>query len=133
MELLKDALKMTWPDVTGTIDEDSVTRAVQLKQTLMIAPSDYRIHYCRPGSAFDPAWMAAEVADGFPVRDDDAQSMRVAICLFPALAEQNPVPFPEHIAASDIVVDKKMLFPTIREKQAFDPRKFVAKAVVLVV
>lgn len=97
LDSLEYAIERTWPAAHGfkdcNITKDWASAAVELKQTLMIAPSDYRIHYCRPGSLFDPAWMVAENAEGFPVRAEATQSMRVAVCLSPALTEQAPALF----------------------------------------
>lgn len=137
LESLEYAIERTWPAAQGfkdcDVSEDWAMDAVKLKQTLIIAPSDYRIHYCAPGTPLDGSWMVGEDARGLRVQDEVAQSKRVAICLFPALAEQEPVPVPKHIVVREIMVDHKEFFPTVAEIHAFDPKKVVAKAVVLVV
>jgi hypothetical protein len=69
--------------------------ANKLKQLLVIAKNDYRIHHCMPGSPFNPEWMKAENVDGFAVKEKDTLGKVVAICLFSALVEQEPAPFSE--------------------------------------
>lgn len=104
--------------------------ATKLKQTLMISPMDYRIHYCMPGTPFDPTWMQAEDDELFPV--GDAKGKVVRTCLFPALFEQDPEPFGTDPSVADILVSNKKLFPSHAEKKARDPKGVIAKAVVLV-
>ena len=128
------SLKQAWPDAPGFAPlndpQDWAEKGIKLKQALMISPRDYRIHYCMPGSPYDPAWMEAEDAEGFPVVD--AQSRRVVTCLFPALTEQDPSPFGENPILDEILVVNKKFFPTFAEKQALDPKMVICKAVVLV-
>jgi hypothetical protein len=100
--------------------------------TLMISPKDYRIHYCLPGSSFEPSWMRAEDLDGFPLTDTEAQNKRVRVCFFPALAELEPSEFNDKTVLAEVLVKDKLFFPNSVEKQSFDPKKVIAKAVVLV-
>ena len=135
LEHVQFTIQKAWPDAQGFLRLSDPTgwaqAAVKLKQTLLMSPNDYRIHYCRPGSRFDPAWMVAEDAEGDAV--PDAQSKRVATCFFPALVEQKPSPFAEQPALTNILVGNKTFFPTFAEKQSLDPKRVISKAIVLVI
>lgn len=98
----------------------------------MISHNEYRIHYCRPGSLFDSSWMRAEDIDGFSLTDAEAQTMRVGVCLFPALAELEPKIFGDKPVLAELLVKSKVFFPSSAENQKFDPKKVIGKAVVLV-
>jgi hypothetical protein len=106
--------------------------AVKLKETLMIARNDYRIHHCIPGSPFDSIWMKAEDVGGFELSDRDVQGKVVTTCLFPALFEQEPSPFAENLALTHILVANKNFYPDFKEKQGLDVNKVISKATVLV-
>jgi hypothetical protein len=130
------AFKTTCPDVPGLFGNNHpqtwAEDAVKLKQALMIGQNDYRIHHCKPGAQFDSAWMAAEDALGFPVADNKAQGKVVTTCLFPALTEQEPVPFGESLAVADILVSNKRFYPDLNEKRGLDVKKVISKATVLI-
>jgi hypothetical protein len=98
----------------------------------MINDSDFRIRYCMPGIPFDPTWMQAEDAIGFPLTDAQAQSKKVVTCLFPALSEHEPSPFGEWPSLESVLVKNKKFFPTLAEKRAFDPKTVISKATVLI-
>jgi hypothetical protein len=104
----------------------------------MINDNEYRIHYCMPGTPFDPMWMQAEDTVGFPLTNAQAQAKTVASCLFPALSEHEPSPIGEWPSPdswpsleSVLVVNKKF-FPTCAERRAFDPKTVISKATVLI-
>lgn len=82
---MEDALKKACPDALGFLGLNDPLEwsenAVKLKQTLMISPKDYRIHYCIPDSPFDPSWMQAKDIEGFSLRDTDAKDKLVSACL----------------------------------------------------
>jgi hypothetical protein len=128
------ALKHAWPAAPGFARLNDplgwVGAAVKLKQTLMISPMDYRVHYCMPGIPFDPAWMHAEDAELFEVKDPKGKM--VLTCLFPALFEQEPQPFGTNPSVKEVLVSNKKFFPSYAEKKARDPKRVIAKAVVLV-
>jgi hypothetical protein len=136
LDLLELSLKKAWPHAPEFRElndpEEWAEAAVKLKQTLMISPGEYRIHYCMPGSLFDPAWMQAEDVEGFPLTDTQARTKKVIICLFPALAEHKPSAFGENPALSDVLVMNKTFFPTWSEKQGLDTKKVLSKVVVLI-
>jgi hypothetical protein len=128
------ALKHAWPAAPGFSRLNDphgwVEAAVKLKQTLMISPMDYRVHFCMPGTPFDPTWMHAEDAELFEVKAPKGKT--VVTCLFPALFEQEPQPFGTNLSVNEILVSNKKFFPSYAEKKTRDPKRVVAKAVVLV-
>lgn len=112
--------------------EEWIKAAVKLKQTLMISPQDYRIHFCPVGKPFDSTWMKAEDKEGLPVNDAQAKDRTVAACFFPALIEKKPVAFPKDVKLEDILVTNKVFLPSVDEIEALNPIMVVAKATVLV-
>jgi hypothetical protein len=98
----------------------------------MINVNEYRIHYCMPGTPFDPTWMQAEHPEGYPLRDNEAETKKVAACLFPALSEHEPTLFDESPSLESVLVRNKKFFPTLAEKRAFDPKTVISKATVLI-
>ncbi|OAL06416.1 hypothetical protein IQ06DRAFT_323380 [Phaeosphaeriaceae sp. SRC1lsM3a] len=135
---MKLALKHTWPGAPGFDENSSPQRwaeeALQFKQALMIDRDEYRIHYCMPGTLFDPSWMKAEDNEGFPVQVAEAEGKQVVTCLFPALSrcEARPLPQDPTVDTLDsLLVANKRFFPSFKEKQAFDPQQVVAKAVAV--
>jgi hypothetical protein len=115
--------KATGPGLPGLFGSNHPQKwaenAVTLKQTLMIAPNDCRIHHCKPGVQFYPTWMAAEDSLGIPVTDDKAQDKVVATCLFPALAKQEPVPFGENPTVADVLVLNKKFYPNLTRSEGW--------------
>lgn len=103
-----------------------------LKQRLMISPHDYRVHFCHPEEPFDPSWMTAENEEGDIVPPAQVMSMTVRICLFPALLELEPEEFQEEQPTDAALIKNKRFIPSWDDRQAFDAKKVVAKAVVLV-
>jgi hypothetical protein len=98
----------------------------------MINSNEYRIHYCMPGTTFDPTWMRAEDVEGLSLKDGEVQMKKVAACLFPALSQHDPAPFEEGPSLESVLVKNKKFFPSLAEKREFDPETVIAKAVVLV-
>ncbi|KAF1911302.1 hypothetical protein BDU57DRAFT_524348 [Ampelomyces quisqualis] len=136
LDLVERALKEASPNAPGfrglNDPREWSENAVKLKQTLMISPKDYRIHYCIPDSRFESLWMQAEDAEGLSLTDAEAKDKLVSACLFPALAELEPKKFGEKPVLAEVLVSNKVFFPSSVEKQNFDPNKIIAKAVVLV-
>lgn len=131
-----DTFKLAYPSAPGIKGLDEPTtwaeEALQLKQRLMISPKDYRIHFCLPGTQFDPTWMTAEDAKGFDIKGAEVTGKPILSCLFPALVEQNPKAFAKGAEIADALIKNKKFFPTWQEKQGLDPKTVVSKAVVLV-
>jgi hypothetical protein len=88
------ALEKAWLDATGfsglNDPREWSENAVKLKMAPMVSRNEYRIHYCKPGSLFDTSWMRAEDIDGFSLTDAEAQTKRVGVRLFAALAQLEP-------------------------------------------
>ena len=88
LDQLEGSLQEAWPGVPGVRALNSpqawAESALKLKQTLMLNREEYRVHFCKAGSLFDPTWMQAEDVDGFSIAETQAQTMRLATCLFPA-------------------------------------------------
>ncbi|KAI8935380.1 hypothetical protein NX059_007963 [Plenodomus lindquistii] len=103
-----------------------------LKQLLMISPYDYRVHFCRPGTPFDPSWMIAEDFEGEIVRPEKLGSMMVRMCLSPALVQQDPREFKEGQPMEDALIMNKNFFPSWQDRKTFDAKKVIGKATVLV-
>jgi hypothetical protein len=98
----------------------------------MINSNEYRIHYCMPSTTFDPTWMRAEDVEGLSLKDHEAQTKKVATCLFPALSQHDAAPFGEGPSLESVLVKNKEFFPSLAEKREFDPKTVIAKAVVLI-
>lgn len=121
------------PSLKGLDDADAwAEKAFKLKQRLMLSPKDYRIHFCLPGTPFDPTWMTAENDHGLTPTAADTKGKTIRVCLFPALVEQDSKAFGKDAVISDALVKNKNFFPTWQEKQALDPKSVISKAVVLV-
>ncbi|KAF2129965.1 hypothetical protein P153DRAFT_418650 [Dothidotthia symphoricarpi CBS 119687] len=106
-------------------------KAIELKQSLLISPMDYRIHFCFPGTKFDPSWMQAEDDEGDIIKGPISEGTRVAMCLFPAIAQQAAAPFVKDADVTDALVSRKRFFPTHKEKMELNPANVLSKAVVL--
>lgn len=106
--------------------------ALKLRQTLEISPLEYKVHFCMPSTGFDPTWMQAEDAEGFPVSDEAARNKKVVTCLFPALVEHEAKTFTANAKVVDLLVSNKRFLPTQKDKFALDTCKVVSKATVLV-
>jgi hypothetical protein len=132
---LLTALSSCCPSAPGLDPENNprswLEDASKLKQTLLLSPKDYRIHFCLPGTPFDPSWMKPEDVYGIPLKDFETAGKRVTTCLFPALVELEPAPFGENTTVEDLLVSNKRFFPTQQERKAFDPKTVVSKAFVL--
>ena len=76
--------------------------------------------------------MQAEHAEGYPLRDDEVQTKKVATCLFPALTQHEPCPFGESPSVESVLVKNKPFFPSLAERRAFDPETVISKATVLI-
>jgi hypothetical protein len=135
LERVKAALKKVIPAVPGIEAaggaKDWAKMAVKLKKDLMISQHDYRLHYCKPTTPFDFSWMTPVDSEGFTLKEPQTQGKRVAACLFPAFVQQDPLPFEDSVTLTDLLVCNKNFFPTFAEKQAFDPKKVISKATVL--
>jgi hypothetical protein len=128
-------LAQACPSAPGFHERDPLDwakAALKLKQTLMISPKDYRVHFPLPGTDFDPTWMKAEEFDTYPLDDKKASGKKVACCLFPALLEKEPEPFKQHITVEEILTGNKRFFPSFEEKRALDLKRVIGKATVLV-
>lgn len=105
---------------------------VQLKQTLLISPSEFRIRYCMPGSRFAATWMQAEAADGSPMPETQAEGRSIAACLFPALTAHDAPLLHNKLDLADILIKNKTFFPSDADERALTTSKVISKAVVLV-
>lgn len=106
-------------------------RIVLLKQALMLSPTAYRIHFCFPGTAYDPTWMQAVNNEGRDCDDGRFWPTNVRLCLFPALAEQAGSTLPHGANIRNALVSHKIFFPSHDERITFNPNGTISKAVVL--
>jgi hypothetical protein len=141
IDMTNKALKRAWPSSpgiheNGRVPEDWAERSLKIKQELMISPMDYRLHFCRPGTTFNPDWMRAEDSGNWKVTDANAASKKVVCCLFPALVEQDPEPFKMGTQVEALLARNKKFFPSFQEKQNLeqnlDPKRVISKACVIV-
>lgn len=112
--------------------EKMATESLKLKLSLMLSPKDYRIRYCQPGMRFDPAWMKARNDKNLQVADHKAADEQITLCLFPALLAQDAQPFADDARIEDVLAKNKNFFAAPDEPKPFDPKRCVAKAVVLI-
>ncbi|KAF2853308.1 hypothetical protein T440DRAFT_549042 [Plenodomus tracheiphilus IPT5] len=131
-----DMIKQVCPAAPGIESvrgsSDWAEGLLKLKQRLMISPHDYRVHFCHPGVPFDATWMVAEDYQGEPVHPDEIGSMKVRICLFPALVEQDPKDFEASQTLEDALIKNKNFLPSWQDRKAFDAKRVVGKATVFV-
>jgi hypothetical protein len=137
IEIINKTFKCAWSSAPGVnknggSPEDWAHKSLKIKQDLMISPMDYRLHFCRPGTTFNPDWMRAEDSGNWKVSDADAASKKVVCCLFPALVEQDPEPFEMGIQVEALLARNKKFFPSFQERQNLDPKRVISKACVLV-
>lgn len=111
---------------------DFAESAIELKKTLMLAPSNYRIHYARPGMKFDGSWMVPIDSEHWEIKDRVAKDKHVALCLFPALAEENLPDFEEDAPIDLAFMMNKNFYPMFGEKATGDKKRVVCKAYVLI-
>ncbi|KAJ8110501.1 hypothetical protein OPT61_g6671 [Boeremia exigua] len=107
------------------------SKAMELKQQLLLSPHDYRLYYSRPGCDFDPSWMSAYDETNQPVDDAEAADQDVQLCLFPALIEQE-AKLGDLASEEDVLVKNKRFLPDWKEVGAIDVKAPVCKAAVLV-
>jgi hypothetical protein len=107
------------------------TRLVHLKQTLMMSPHEYRIHFVPPGTTFDAVWMTPVDNDGHSIPSAECRNKRVKICLFPALAEHVADALGADAEVAEALVMNKQFFPTRQESERFKPTSTISKAVVI--
>jgi hypothetical protein len=112
--------------------EDMAKESLKLKLSLMVSPKDYRIHYCEPGTLYDPKWMKARNDKNLQVADHKAADKDIILCLFPALLAQDAQPFADDARIEDVLAKNKRFFAASDEPKSFDPKQCVAKAIVLV-
>jgi hypothetical protein len=133
---LLEALRISRPNAPGRDPgydpHEWLKDALKFKHSLLLRPKDYRVHFCLPGTLYDVSWMAAEDLFGIPLgKEAETKGKCVVMCLFPALAEIEAVPFGEHAEVEEVLISNKRFFPTAAEKRAFDPKTVVSKACVL--
>lgn len=134
---MSEALNRLWNHPLGFVDKIGKPKqwsedAIQLKQSLMISPKDYGIHFCKPSTLFDASWMQAEDFDSCRVSDEHAEGKKILTCLFPALVQMDPDPFTEDTTCEEILTRNKKFAQTMQFKGNFDPRTVLCKAAVLV-
>lgn len=127
-----DTLKVIVENLITSVDDqyDSQSwtqRAIKLKQELLLSPADYRIRLCLPGVAINSLLMTAENSDGFEIPPAE----KVAMCLWPAITQQDAGPLGRGDDISVALVKNKSFFPSRKEKMKFDVGSTVSKAVVL--
>jgi hypothetical protein len=111
--------------------ENMAKESLKLKLSLMVSPKDYRIHYCQPGTLYDPTWIKARNDKNQQIADHKAADKKITLCLFPALLAQDAQPFADDARIEDVLAKNKKFFSTSDEPKSFDPKLCVAKAIVL--
>lgn len=113
--------------------EKVVEESLRLKIGLPISPKDYRIHFFKPSTLYDAAYMQAFDGKHMRIEDDKVAGKSITMCLFPALLERNAAPIADDACVEDVLAKNKKLFPIRNEVEALDPKNCVAKASVLIV
>ncbi|KAF2853310.1 hypothetical protein T440DRAFT_466285 [Plenodomus tracheiphilus IPT5] len=129
---LREVCSFETPATSSFCFEDWVLRAVKLKDELMISQLDYRIRFCASGSKFDSSWIEAEDFQGLKLRAETLEDKHVAMCLFPAIMDQDAEIMEEGVEIAAVLVTNKRFFPYRKEKKIFDPSGIISKAIVMV-
>ncbi len=107
---------------------------IEWKQTLLLSPKEYKIHFACPGATFDARWMIAMDAENFELPIEKVEGKKVACCLFPALVSGDKEE-KEGEKMEDVLVRNKKFFPSYGEMNQRDEgweEGRVSKATVLV-
>lgn len=107
------------------------TAAITLKQSLLLSPHSYRLHFAPAGTLFDARWMRAHDPEHFPLADDKAAGRKIALCLFPALVCLEPRAGADR-EIEDVLCKNKRFLPTFAERVDVGKEVGVSKAVVMV-
>jgi hypothetical protein len=134
LENLSEKLALAYPDAAGFKvvhkPENWAKQAMKLKQMLMISYAEYRVRFILPGCAFDSEWMEGITVDGRPFRKENAGTLKVALCLFPGIAEYHAQPLEEDASIAEALTTNKKFFLSPTERLT-SPKSCIAKAHVL--
>jgi hypothetical protein len=92
------------------------------------------LHFCRSNATYDASWMMGVDVDGRQYREyDDVGSLKVALCLFPAIFVKKGISLPEGASVADALTRNRNFFPSHKERMDLDPSRdrCIAKARVL--